>query len=216
MKKIGIIGSGNVGKALAKGFIKYGYEVMIGSRDKSKLDEWNGKLESKVNTGSFAEAAGFGEIIVLAVKGSAAKEAMELGGANNLKGKTIIDTTNPIAAEPPVNGVLKYFSDINHSLMEDLQTAFPEAHFVKAFNSIGNAYMVNPDFAGIKPSMFICGNNEEAKTEVGSILDLFGFEVEDMGTAEAARAIEPLCMLWCIPGITKKSSAIAFKLLKMK
>ena len=98
--------------------------------------------------------------------------------------------------------------------MEKLQQSFPEIHFVKAFNSVGNSFMVNPSFPGGKPSMFICGNSEKAKAEVKEIIDLFGWETEDMGMVEAARAIEPLCMLWCIPGLTKNSWAHAFKLLK--
>jgi 8-hydroxy-5-deazaflavin:NADPH oxidoreductase len=97
--------------------------------------------------------------------------------------------------------------------MEDLQAAFPKAHFVKAFNSVGSAFMVDPSFE-MKPSMFICGNNEDSKSEVKSIVEDFGWEVEDMGKAEAARAIEPLCMLWCIPGFRENSWNHAFKLLK--
>ncbi len=216
MKKIGIIGSGVVGQTLANGFIKHGYQVMIGSEHLSKLDEWKMKTGDKGLTGSFAEAATFGEIVVIAVKGDAATSAINLAGAANLKGKTVIDTTNPIAATPHTNGVLKYFTSLDNSLMEQLQAAFPGAHFVKAFNSIGSAFMVNPSFPDGKPSMFICGNNDGAKAEVTTILDQFGFETEDMGKVEAARAIEPLCMLWCIPGIAKNQWAHAFKLLKLK
>ena len=105
------------------------------------------------------------------------------------------------------------FTTLDKSLMEDLQSEFPEANFVKAFNSIGSAFMVNPDFDE-KPTMFICGNNDQSKKAVTEILDKFGFEVEDMGKAESARAIEPLCMLWCIPGFLKNDWAHAFKLLK--
>lgn len=214
MKKIGIIGSGIVGQTLANGFLKHGYEVMMGSSDVSKLSEWKSKAGAKGYVGSFAETASFGGIIVLAVKGDAAAEAIKKAGTENLKGKIVIDATNPIANAAPEKGVLKFFTDLNESLMEKLQKSFPEIHFVKAFNSVGNAFMVNPSFAGGKPSMFICGNSEEAKAEVRTILDLFGWETEDMGAAEAARAIEPLCMLWCIPGLTKNSWSHAFKLLK--
>lgn len=98
--------------------------------------------------------------------------------------------------------------------MEELQKNVTDAHFVKAFNSVGSAFMVNPDFGGVKPSMFICGNNENAKDQVKKILEVFGWEVEDMGKAEAARAIEPLCMLWCIPGFLNNQWSHAFKLLK--
>jgi 8-hydroxy-5-deazaflavin:NADPH oxidoreductase len=98
--------------------------------------------------------------------------------------------------------------------MERLQKLAPEAHFVKAFSCVGNALMVNPDFKGVRPTMFICGNDDQAKREVSAIVDQFGFEVADMGTVEAARAIEPLCMLWCIPGFRSNSWTHAFKLLK--
>lgn len=213
-KKIGIIGSGAVGQALANGFLKYGYEVLVGSREPEKLAQWKAGAGEKGSIGTFVDAAGFGEILVLAVKGNGAKDALTLSGKGNLKGKVIIDATNPIAELPPEKGVLRFFTDLKLSLMEQLQQVFSEALFVKAFNSIGNALMVNPQFNGIKPSMFICGNNEEAKKEVAEIVELFGFEVEDMGSAEAARAIEPLCILWCIPGLLKNNWNHAFKLLK--
>ncbi|MBE0662335.1 MAG: NAD(P)-binding domain-containing protein [Bacteroidales bacterium] len=212
MKKIGILGSGDVAKALAAGFIKYGYDVMLGSRDASKLDEW--QKQSGGKTGTFADAAAFANILVLAVKGGAAISALQLAGSDNLKRKTIIDATNPIADAAPVNGVLQFSTSLSESLMEKLQQSFPEANFVKAFNSVGSHLMVNPNFPGIMPSMFICGNNAQAKEDVTSILDLFGWETEDMGTVEAARAIEPLCMLWCIPGFNRNQWIHAFKLLK--
>ena len=98
--------------------------------------------------------------------------------------------------------------------MERSQATAPEAHFVKAFNSVGNAHMVNPEFKGEMPTMFICGNNENSKLAVREILDQFGWQVEDMGAAEAARAIEPLCMLWCIPGFLHNDWNHAFNLLK--
>ena len=214
MKKAGIIGSGIVGQTLASGFLKYGYEVMIGTSDVSKLAGWKSKGGAPAHTGSFAEAAAFGEIIILAVKGDAAASALAKAGADNLNGKTVIDVTNPIANAAPENGVLRFFTDINESLMEKLQKSFQGVNFVKAFNSVGNAFMVNPSFPGGKPSMFICGNSEDAKSDVKTILDQFGWETEDMGKSEAARAIEPLCMLWCIPGLTKNSWTHAFKLLK--
>lgn len=214
MKKIGIIGSGMVGQSLAKGFSKHGYRVMIGTRDLSKAKGWETASDEHITAGSFAETAAFGDIIVLAVKGTVAKEALQLAGAENLKGKTIIDATNPIDDKAgPENGVLRFFTDMNKSLMETLQEAYPRAHFVKAFNSIGSVFMVNPDFES-KPTMFICGNTDEAKTEASRILDQFGFETEDMGTAEAARAIEPLCMLWCIPGFRENRWSHAFRLMK--
>ena len=126
----------------------------------------------------------------------------------------MLDATNPIADEPPENGVLRYFTGPNDSLMERLQKRFPTAKLVKAFSSVGNAFFVNPDFGGTKPSMFICGNDSSAKEETRAILDKFGWETEDMGQVQAARAIEPLCMLWCIPGLAQNRWTHAFKLLK--
>jgi predicted dinucleotide-binding enzyme len=138
---------------------------------------------------------------------------LRAAGAGSLAGKTVIDATNPIADAPPVNGVLRFFSNFEESLMEGLQREFTGARFVNAFNSVGNACMVNPQFQGGKPTMFICGNDEAAKLKVRGILDQFGWETADMGKAEAARAIEPLCMLWCIPGFLRNEWKHAFKLL---
>jgi predicted dinucleotide-binding enzyme len=131
-----------------------------------------------------------------------------------MAGKPIIDATNPIADAPPENGVLKFFTDLDDSLMEQLQSAFPDLRFVKAFSSVGSSLMVDPQFKDGKPTMFICGNDDAAKNTVSGILDQFGWETEDMGTAAAARAIEPLCILWCIPGFQKNEWNHAFKLLK--
>lgn len=216
--KIGILGSGNVGKTLASAFLKEGHAVMIGTRDTKRADivEWKNQ-NSGGQTGSFAEAATFGEVIVLATKGAAASEALQLAGEENFSGKPVIDTTNPIAEAPPVNGVLQYYTDINMSQMEKLQMMFPQARFVKAFNSVGSPLMYKPDLKGGPPTMFICGNDEQAKSTVTGILESFGWEVEDMGKAEAARAIEPLCILWCIPWFVKNERGHhAFKLLKSK
>jgi hypothetical protein len=212
--KIGILGSGVVGQTLAGGFLRHGHEVMVGTRSPEKLAQWSAEAGEKGRVGSVAQAASYGDLVVLAVKGTAAMETLRSAGGESLKGKTVVDTTNPIADAPPENGVLKFFTSLDHSLMEQLQSAFPDAHLVKAFNSVGNALMVNPDFGDTRPTMFICGNDAGAKREVSEILDLFGFEVEDMGDAQAARAIEPLCILWCIPGFLRNHWTHAFKLLK--
>ncbi len=216
MKKIGVFGSGAVGESLSNGFLKHGYSVMRGSRDPSKLEEWKTKAGEHARTGTFAETAAFGELLVLAVKGSAAVEVLNLAGKEAIAGKTIIDTTNPLADGGPEKGVLKVTTNSNDSLMEHIQKAFPEANFVKAFSSVGNAVMVNPNYGGTLPSMFICGDDAKAKSEVTKHLTEFGWETEDMGPALAARAIEPLCILWCIPGFAANQWTHAFKLLKMK
>ncbi len=210
--KVGVLGSGDVGKVLAGGFVKHGHEVMMGTRASDKLADW-AKQNAKVRVGSFAEAAKFAELVVLAVKGTAAADALRAAGTPNLSGKTVIDATNPIGDAPPQNGVLRFFTNFDESLMERLQREFPSARLVKAFNSVGNACMVNPQFKGGKPTMFICGNDDAAKKSVTGVLEQFGWETADMGKAEAARAIEPLCMLWCIPGFVRNDWKHAFKLL---
>ena len=213
--KVGILGSAAVGQALGKAFLAEGNEVMIGTRDVSKdsLVKWQ-KENPTAKLGSFADATKFGELIVLAVSGDVAEKVIELAGKENFSNKVVIDPTNPIAKAPPENGVLKYFTSLDRSLMEDLQKLLPDAKFVKAFNSVGNAVMYKPKFSEGRPTMFICGNDESAKETVTDILNSFGHETEDMGKAEAARAIEPLCMLWCIPGFLRNQWTHAFKLLK--
>ncbi len=211
--KIGIIGSGDVGRTLGAGFLQHGHEVTMGTRDATKLGDW-AKANPRGRVAGTADAAKGAEVIVLAVKGTAAAEALRSAGMANLVGKVVIDATNPIADAPPVNGVLKFFTNLDESLFERLQRDFAVARLVKAFNSVGAACMVNPDFEGGKPTMFICGNDAGAKKTVTEILTQFGWETEDCGGAEAARAIEPLCMLWCIPGFQKKDWVHAFKLLR--
>ena len=211
--KVGILGSGDVAKTLASGFLKHGHQVMVGSRTPEKLADWAAKNKGG-ETGTFADAAAFGEALVLAVRGLAAADVLRLAGATNLSGKTVMDATNPIADAPPVKGVLPFFTTYNQSLLEQLQEEFAEANFVKVFNSVGALSMVNPEFPGGKPTMFICGESDGAKKIVTGILDQFGWEAADMGGAQAARAIEPLSMLWCIPGFTRNEWTHAFKLLK--
>ncbi len=210
--KIGVIGSGQVGETLSDGFLKHGHEVMRGSRDPAKLGEWKKKAGAKASTGTFAEAAKFADVVVLAVKGAAAEEAVDLCGPD-LAGKVVLDTTNPIAEGPPQGGVLSFFTTLNDSLMERLQKRAPRAKFVKAFSSVGSGLMVNPKLPA-KPSMFICGDDAGAKEQARAILDQFGWETEDMGGAAAARAIEPLCILWCIPGFLKNDWMHAYKVLR--
>lgn len=213
MKNVAVLGSGVVGQVLADGFLKHGYTVMRGTREPAKLADWKAKAGPQASTGTFDEAAKFGAIIVLAVKGSAAAEAVKLAGLENLAGKTVIDATNPIADEKPDNGVLRFTTGPNDSQMEQLQKVAPEARFVKAFSCVGNAHMVNPDFGNDRPTMFICGDDDAAKDQVRGVLGQFGWDTADMGSATSARAIEPLCMLWCIPAIREGKMGHAFKLL---
>lgn len=211
--KVGILGSGDVAKALGKGFLTAGHEVMLGSRDAAKVSGWSD--HEKASAGTFAETAAFGDVVVLAVKGTVAVDALKLAGDGALAGKVVLDATNPIADAPPVNGVLQFFTGPNDSLMERLQAAVPGAHFVKAFSCVGNPFMFRPSFPGGPPTMFICGNDDGAKAKVREILTEFGWDAEDIGKVEGARAIEPLCQLWCAPGLQRGQWTHAFKLLKL-
>jgi 8-hydroxy-5-deazaflavin:NADPH oxidoreductase len=213
MTRIGVIGSAAVGQTLASGLKTHGYDVRIASRTPEKLAAFS--QQSGIPAGTFADVAAWAEAVVLAVKGGAAEQAVRDANPANLRGKAVIDTTNPIADAPPEDGVLKFFTSPNDSLMERLQAAFPDLHFVKAFNSVGNALMVNPSFEGGRPTMFYCGNDAAAKALVATIIGQLGWEGADMGTAKAARAIEPLCQLWCIPGFRENAwTNHAFRLLK--
>lgn len=213
--KVGVLGSGIVGRVLATAFISEGHQVMLGTRNISKEEviQWQ-KENPKALLGSFQDTAQFGELIVLAVGGLVVEDAIQLAGKEHFIEKIVIDTTNPIAAVPPENGVLKYFTSLEYSLMERIQSLLPDAKLVKAFNSVGNAFMYKPSFKEGTPTMFICGNDEQAKQTVTGILSSFGWETEDMGGAASARAIEPLCILWCIPGFIRNQWSHAFKLLK--
>jgi 8-hydroxy-5-deazaflavin:NADPH oxidoreductase len=213
--KIGIIGSGDVGRTLGKAFLAEGHGVMLGTRNvaKDEVVKWAAANPSG-STGTFAETAKFGELIILATAGSVTEAAVGLAGPGNFSGKTVIDATNPIASMPPTHGVLHFFTSLEESLMERIQRLIPDARLVKAFNTVGNVSMYKPVFPGGIPTMFICGNNDEAKKAVTDILTVFGWETEDMGKAEAARAIEPLAMLWCIPGMLNNQWTHAFKVLK--
>ena len=212
MPTFGVLGSGEVGQTLAKGLKDHGYQVHIGSRTPAKLADYSKR--TGIQAGTFAEVARWGEAVVLSVAGGAAEQVLGMVGRDVLRGKLVIDTTNPVADEPPEQGVLKSTTGPNTSLMEQLQRAYPEAKFVKCFSCVGSARMVDPDFHGTRPTMFYCGDDAGAKATVARILDQFGWEAEDMGGAIAARAIEPLAVLWCIPGFLRNSWTHALHLLR--
>lgn len=212
--KVGVLGSGTVGQTLAAGFVKHGHQVMMGTRNPNgeEIKKWLTK-NPKVSAGTFADTAKFGDLLVLAVLGLAAEEVISLAEPNNFGGKTVIDTTNPIAHEPPINGVLKFTTGPNESLAEKIQILLPQAHVVKAFNSVGSGQMVDPHYEQGTPTMFLCGDNESAKAQVVGVIQQFGWEPFDCGGIIAARALEPLCILWCIPGFQKNLWTHAFKVL---
>lgn len=212
--KIGVLGSGIVGQTLAAGFLKHGHQVMLGTRDPQKPDvqAWLKKTPG-AQAGTFAQTAKFAELVVLATLGRVAEDVLQLAGPENLAGKTIIDTTNPIADTPPVNGILAFTTGPNESLAEKLQARVPGSYIVKAFNSVGSGQMVNPHYEQGKPTMFLCGDDAGAKEQVSEVIRQFGWEPFDCGGVTAARAIEPLCMLWCVPGFQRNQWNHAFKLL---
>jgi len=214
LMKIGILGSGNVGQTLAAGFLKHGHAIMLGTRDPRKpaVQQW---LQSTpgATVGTFEEAAQFGELVVLATLGRAVEAAISLAGVDNFNGKTVMDTTNPIADAPPVGGILSYFTGPNESLGERIQAKLPRAQVVKAFSSVGAGRMVNPSFQQGTPTMFLCGDTAGAKQTVSGIIEQFGWQPYDCGGIVASRAIEPLCILWCSRGFQHNQWGHAFALL---
>jgi predicted dinucleotide-binding enzyme len=211
--KIGMLGTGDVGRVLGAGFAALGYEVKIGSRDpgQKKVQEWLKKVGPRASAGTFAEAALFGEIAVLATSWSGTESAVRLAGPQNLAGKIVIETTNPLdfSAGVPPRLALGY----TDSAGEKIQSWLPQSKVVKAFNIVGNAHMVNPQFPCGPPDMFICGNDPEAKKTVSGLLHAFGWSVIDIGGIEGARLLEPLAMIWIIHGFKTGTWNHAFRLL---
>ncbi|OGC93493.1 MAG: DNA-binding protein [candidate division Zixibacteria bacterium RBG_16_48_11] len=212
--KVGVLGSGDVGQVLGAGFIKYGHEVEMGTRDpqQEKVKNWVAKNGSRASAGTFAEAASFGEVLVLATHGVATENAIKLAGVKNFSGKVVIETTNPLDFSKGVPPTLSI--GLTDSLGEQIQRLIPEAKVVKAFSIVGNAHMVNPQFPGGPPDMFICGNDTEAKKKVMEILKDFGWPAIDLGGIEMSRYLEPLAMVWIVHGFSSNTWNHAFKLLR--
>jgi predicted dinucleotide-binding enzyme len=211
--KVGILGTGEVGQSLGRGFVALGHEVKMGSRKSGneKAEKWAKEAGAKASAGTFAEAAAFGELVVLATLGVANAEALRMAGAENLKGKTLLDTTNPLDF---ATGAPRLAVSGTDSGGEQVQRAVPAAHVVKAFNTVGNAHMFRPAFPGGPPDMFIAGNDEAAKAQIGRVLADFGWGVVDLGGIEASRYLEAMCMVWVLHGLRAKSWNHAFKLLR--
>jgi len=212
-KKIGILGSGMVGQALAKGFLKSGYEVKIGTRDVSKLNDFLKEAGNKASVGSFSDTAAFGDMVVLCCKGTAVEDVIRLAGKGNLKSKTVIDVTNPLLfgeeGKPPKMDV-----SFPGSLGAKIQQLLPDARVVKAFNIVGNAYMCNPKLEEGTPDMFIAGNDAGAKKTVAEIASKWGWPVHDLGGIEQAYLLEALAMVWIQYAFMNNHWTHAFKLLK--
>jgi predicted dinucleotide-binding enzyme len=208
--RVGVLGSGDVGRVLAAGFASLGHEVKIGSRDPEKLREW-ASASTRVSTGTFEDAARFGDILVLATLGTATLDVIRMAGLEAFDGKVIIDATNPLDFSKGVPPTL--FVGTTDSLGEQIQRLVPKARVVKAFNTAGNAHMINPQFPGGPPDMFLCGNDAEAKKIVTQICEHFGWGVIDIGGIEGARYLEPMCIVWVLHGFRSNSWNHAFKML---
>ncbi|MDE2482472.1 MAG: NAD(P)-binding domain-containing protein [bacterium] len=209
--KIGILGSGSVAQTLAAGFVSRGHDVMLGTRDAKKLAQWQADTGAKASVGSFADAAAYGEVIVLATLGTATLDVIGQIGAAAFAGKTVMDATNPLSHDGGELSLTLGFSD---SLGEQIQRAIPDAHVVKVYNSVGAPLMVDPKLPGGPPDMFIAGNDAQAKQRVTTIVEAFGWGVVDAGGIEAARLLEPLCILWVDYGVRTGTWNHAFKLLR--
>lgn len=209
--KVGILGSGDVGKKLGDGFVDLGHSVKIGTRDAGKLSEWASKHGSRASAGSFADAAKFGDIVVIATSWSGTPSAIEMAGPDNTAGKVVIDVTNPLdfSSMPPKLAVAGA-----DSAGETVQRLLPKARVVKAFNIVGNPHMYKPKFEEGAPTMFICGNDDPAKKMVTDILTAFGWDTVDIGGIEGSRYLEALAMIWIAYYFRTNTGNHAFKLLR--
>jgi predicted dinucleotide-binding enzyme len=199
--RIGILGSGSVGPALARGYARHGHDVRIGTRQ-PHVDG--------LPVGAPREVAGEAELVVLAVRGSASVDVVS-GLAAELEGKVLVDATNPLDTSTAPPGL---FVGTTDSLGEQVQRAVPGARVVKAYNTVGNALMVDPDLPGGPPTMFVAGNDADAKTTVSEMLRATGWDVADLGGIEASRWLEAMCMAWVLYGVTSGGWGHAFRLLR--
>lgn len=211
---VGILGTGDVGKALGRAFVALGHEVKMGARDarNEKALAWAQEVGAKGSVGTFGDAASFGEVVVLATLGVANESAITMAGPDHFRGKLLIDTTNPLdfsGGMPP-----KLAVSGNDSGGERVQRLLPDAHVVKAFNTVGNAFMFRPDFPGGPPDMFICGNHDDAKAKAAAILKDFGWGVVDVGGIESSRYLEAMCLVWVLSAMRMGNWNKAFKLLR--
>jgi predicted dinucleotide-binding enzyme len=208
---IGIIGSGSVARVLANGFLAKGHLVMLGTRDPAKLNEWAAGAAESASVGSFADAAVFGEVVILSVNAAVIDSAIKLAGADNFTGKPVIDLSNPMdfsEGAPP-----KFTATVGNSIGEKVQRSLPGARVVKAFNSIGVAVMTEPIFGGEAATHFIAGDDDAAKAQVSDLIKEFGWEVVDVGGIDQSFFLEALASLWVNYALKTGHWTQAFKLL---
>jgi predicted dinucleotide-binding enzyme len=209
--KIGILGSGDVAKALGSGFLSRGHDVMLGTRDASKLADWQKEKGARARVGSFADAAAFGDTVVVSTYGMAAVESIEQAGKSNFDGKVVLDTTNPLRVDD--RGLHLAISG-EDSLGERIARAIPNAKVVKVFNTVGSPLMVDPKFPGGPADMFFAGDDDGAKDAVATIVRDFGWNAVDLGSMESARYLEAMCMTWVLYGRRTDTWNHAFKFVK--
>jgi len=211
--KVGILGSGDVGKALGRGFIALGHSVVMGARDAGnpKAAAWVKEAGPKASAGTFKDAATAGEIVVLATLGTATEDILRSIGPDPFKGKSVLDATNPLDFS---KGAPRLVGGVGDSGGERHQKLLPGAHVVKAFNTVGNAFMFRPEFPGGPPDMFLCGNDEGAKKSVAAICKDFGWAVIDLGGIDAAHFLEAMCMVWVLSAMKTNAWSQAFKMLR--
>jgi 8-hydroxy-5-deazaflavin:NADPH oxidoreductase len=211
--RVAVLGTGEVGKSLGNAFLALGHEVRMGAREagNEKAVAWAGRAEGHASVGTFADAAGFGEIVVLATLGSAVQQVLQPAVAQACAGKVVIDTTNPLDFS---QGSPRLAVGHTDSGGEQVQRLLPSAHVVKAFNTVGNALMFRPSLPGGPPDMFICGNDDAAKERVTALLVDFGWKTIDLGGIESSRYLEPMCMVWVVFGLRSNGWNHAFKLLR--
>jgi predicted dinucleotide-binding enzyme len=212
--KVGILGTGDVGKALGRGFVTLGHDVRMGARDAAnpKAAAWVKEAGAKASAGTFADAARFGEVVVLATLGTATEEVLRAVGPGAFQGKAVLDATNPLdfsKGMPP-----RLIGTVGDSGGERHQKLLPGAHVVKVFNTVGNAFMFKPDFAGGPPDMFLCGNDEGAKQKAAAICRDFGWGVVDVGDLSTAHFLEAMCMVWVLSAFRANGWNQAFKMLR--
>lgn len=197
--KVGVLGTGSVGRTIATKLLELGHEVTMGSRsaESGALREWLGEAGERAGGGTFADAAAAGELVFNCTAGTASLEALQAAGGDNLAGKTLVDVANPLDFSGGFPPTLSVCND--DSLAERIQAAHPQARVVKALNTVNAGVMVDPSRVPGTHAIFVCGDDEAAKTQVIGLLEAFGWPAEsivDLGDLTAARGTEMYLPLW--------------------
>jgi len=216
-RKTGILGTGMVGSTVGAKLVELGYEVKMGSRTagNEKAAAWAKSQGAKASHGTFEDAAKFGEIVLLCTKGDATMEALKLVKPESLRGKTVIDISNPLdfsKGMPPT--LVQQYTNTN-SLAEEVQKALPGANVVKSLNIVNCQVMVNPKKSGGDPTMFVAGNSGPAKEEVKGILKQFGWsDIIDLGDITGARGMEMILPIWLRTWGATQNGYFGFKIVR--